>query len=693
MKKEFFTLFILCLSFSVSAQQILSVTPALQPPYDNMTNLIRDHLTGSGVEIISVQSDNDPAAIGYFTDGDSAIGLKRGLVLTTGLSGGIDQTGNHFASTINSGSGVQPELQSISSGSSLNDVAYFRITFRPFSDSIQFRYVFASEEYPEFACSNFNDIFGFFLSGPNPDGGMYDDLNIALIPGTNLPVAINNLHPVNPNLPPCPPLNLQFYHDNLNSSSQPVYDGFTDVFEAVAKVTPCGIYEMVIAIADVDDSVYDSGVFLEAKSLESPLEIATSLVLGDDVIPENAIADTLSFTFNNVPSNLLPLQITIEGTAANGIDYQSVNATTTINAVGEIAQFIIQPIPDSLNETIETVEFKVYSNAGSDCLVQTFTLYIADPDSLYSPVDSVELLPNGTVFLSVVPTSVSNKIWTFSSAAPKSIAPSLVMVKSDIQVGIPFDILDDIRVLQSVCLNIEHNWDDDLDLFLVAPNGTFVELSTDNGGNGHNYTNTCFSPSATTDIRGGEPFAPASAAPFSGTFQPEGLWSDILGTPITGVWSLGIVDDQNGISGTLLDWSIAFSTYDLGNFKYLWNTGDTTPTIQVSAEGNYSVVVHNEVGSFSKMFVVGEASVGTNSPETGGAPFRLSPNPSTGETALILDKHLNVNAVKVYNLNGELVLEQNTAGPIIGSGNLPGGIFIVTLECSEGVFVQKLVRR
>ncbi len=479
------------------------------------------------------------------------LAFNRGLILTTGFAEEATESGTCFASNVIIGDSIPPELAAIATDVP-NDVAYFRITFRPFSDSIRFRYIFASEEYPEYACSPFNDIFGFFLSGPNPSGGDYNDLNIALIPGTNLPVAINNLHPNNPNYAPCPPLNEQYYHDNEDSSVQPVYDGFTDIFIAEASVVPCATYEMVIAIADIGDSAYDSGVFLEAKSWESEVAINSSLEVGNDLIPEIAIADTISFAFNQVPASLLPLEIKIGGTATNGLDYQTIDSVTIVNTLGEIHHFIVQPILDSLNEQIETLEFNISSNTGDGCIVKTFTLYIADPDSLYSPTDTVLLSFNGTAVLSVSPTVVSNNTWSFSNTTPQQIAPIVTLIQSEIEVEIPFDVLHDISTLQSVCINIQHGWDDDLDIYLMAPNGHFVELSTDNGSNGDNYTNTCFSPSASVDIRGGFPFAPATAAPFTGSFQPEGLWSDILGTPISGTWKLGVVDDFNNFTGTLL---------------------------------------------------------------------------------------------------------------------------------------------
>lgn len=693
MKKALIAAFLLSMFASASSfgQQILSVTAANQPPFDNLPNLISNHLTGAGIEILEVESSLDPRSIGFFTDGDSAIDLSRGLILTTGFSLSAKDFGSTQASDANLNDYILPELQAIAT-STLNDVAFFRITFRPFSDSIRFRYVFGSEEYPEYACSDFNDIFGFFLTGPIPSGGTYDDQNIARIPGTNLVVSINNLHPENPIYSPCPPVNEQFYHDNQNTNEQPVYDGFTDVFVAEARVVPCATYEILIAIADVGDSAYDSGVFLEAKSLESAVEVSSTLEVGEAIIPEIALADTISFFFNDVPAQLLPLQIKIEGTANNGIDFQAIDSVTLVNSPGDVIHILIQPIQDSLAEQLETVVFNVCGMAANACFSKTFTLYIADPDSLYSPIDSLFFITDGSVILSVTPTVVSNKSWTSTNSSSISIEPTGTLIQSEVLVDIPFEILDDLSLLQSVCLNIAHTWDDDLNLYLIAPNKTFVELSTDNGGNGDNYTNTCFSPSATETIRDGYPFAPASAAPFTGIFQPEGPWSDIAGTPINGNWALGVLDDQNNLTGTLLNWSITFSTNELGHFKYKWSTGDTTPSILVTNPGLYSVMVSNNVGAFTKVFVVNEVSVGTQIPDNKNQVFRLLPNPSTGEPVLILDNKLNINALKVYDINGILVLEQASTGRIQGVERLPPGTYIVALECLEGIFTQKMVR-
>ena len=105
-------------------------------------------------------------------------------------------------------------------------------------------------------------------------------------------------------------------------------------------------------------------------------------------------------------------------------------------------------------------------------------------------------------------------------------------------------ILDlDVRV------NIAHTWDEDLDVTLIAPDGTRVELFTDVGGSGVNFTNTVLDDEAATPITSG-------TAPFTGTYLPEGNLSLLEGKSLAGTWKLEAKDDEFMITGTLIDWSI-----------------------------------------------------------------------------------------------------------------------------------------
>ncbi|MCE7926763.1 MAG: hypothetical protein DYG98_27305 [Haliscomenobacteraceae bacterium CHB4] len=639
-----------CFAGPLQAQQIqMSVTAGSQPPYNDLPELIRQHLTGSGIDILEVEYSGVPEAIGYFTGGDSAVGLHRGLLMTTGhaqstnSSIGADEVGNEFASTYNGSVATDPVLAALVNAP-LAEIARYHITFRPRGDSIRFRYVFASEEYPEFSCSPYNDVFGFFLSGPGPDGAApYQNFNIALVPGTNLPVAINNIHPANSVYPNCPPFNVQYYNDNNFSLEQPTYDGLTDVFVAEAAVVPCAVYQMTLSIADAADGVYDSAVFLEANSFEGEPDIAASFAPGANVIPENAQADTISLSFAGLPADLLPLTVTIGGAAQNGIDYQETDSIASVFTADTTLYFLFQPIADAQNEGFETITLTV--SADSSCFTRTFMLYLADPDSLFQPEEVVYLV-NGSATLDAPPTFLSGTSWTFSNETDVPIAPTNTLVHSETVVNVLFSHLDDIALIESVCLNIQHGWDDDLDIYLFAPNNRFVELSTDNGGNGDNYTGTCFAPTAALPIHFPGPFAPPSAAPFTGVFQPEGQWSDILFTPLNGTWKIGVKDDMDGFSGTLLDWSITFSGKKIGAFKYLWSTGDTTSELIVGQPGTYKVTVSNAVCAFEKTFIV--------LPECPSSALQLyaCPGASVVFDTLVLNEN-NPSGVIAYDLPGD----------------------------------------
>jgi subtilisin-like proprotein convertase family protein len=109
-----------------------------------------------------------------------------------------------------------------------------------------------------------------------------------------------------------------------------------------------------------------------------------------------------------------------------------------------------------------------------------------------------------------------------------------------------------------IAVRIAHNADDELNIYLVSPTGRFVELSTDNGGNGDDYgagTNSCagqrtvFSDEAPTRIQDGAP-------PFLGSFLPQSPLSRLDGKQVHGVWRLQIFDDNQGDTGVLGCWQL-----------------------------------------------------------------------------------------------------------------------------------------
>ncbi len=110
-----------------------------------------------------------------------------------------------------------------------------------------------------------------------------------------------------------------------------------------------------------------------------------------------------------------------------------------------------------------------------------------------------------------------------------------------------------IAQIQSVCMDINTDFDADVFVYLRSPDNKQIELTTANGGSGDNYKVTCFSPTSSTPINSG-------MAPFNGTFAPEGNWSALNGAQVNGDWKLYVSDGfgQNQL-GTLNSWSIGFN--------------------------------------------------------------------------------------------------------------------------------------
>ena len=170
----------------------------------------------------------------------------------------------------------------------------------------------------------------------------------------------------------------------------------------------------------------------------------------------------------------------------------------------------------------------------------------------------------------VVRTDVDADIREYSSTdVPKEI-PDLGRTTSTLVIGDKGSIVD-----VDVELDITHLWDEDLDVFLRAPDGTLVELFTDVGGWGENFNGTILDDEASLSIT-------EASAPFTGSFRPEGDLSVLDGKSITGTWILKVTDDSGTISGTLNSWSLIVEV-----------AGDIKCYAESAADANFDNVVAN----------------------------------------------------------------------------------------------------
>jgi gliding motility-associated-like protein len=332
---------------------------------------VENVLLGGGVTVSNVTYVGPASSIGHFQTGGTStnLGLSEGLIMSTGVVNGTPAIGSavtNFASTDNLSAG-DALLNSLIPGYATQDAAILEFDFFPLSDTIRFRYVFGSEEYPEWVGSNYNDVFGFFVTGPNPLGGNYTNKNIALIPGTATPVAINNIHSGS---------YAQYYVDNQALNGQTiVFDGFTTALEAWLVVTPCVNYHIKIAIADAGDGVYDSAVFLEANSFGTnafTVDVEYTVPGGQNFAVEGCADALVHFQIPQALSSDFILNYTIAGTAINGVDYDAIPTSITIPAGQTITTLPISPIFDGITEGTETVYLVFTNTCGVSDSVEIF---------------------------------------------------------------------------------------------------------------------------------------------------------------------------------------------------------------------------------------------------------------------------------------------------------------------------------
>jgi len=374
-------------------------------------------LLGQGVTVSNVSLTGHPLSTGIFNNiSGTNINLDSGIVLSSGRSAtntlnpaqrGVDGDGALPAYVSSSSSGAfantafgfpgDLDLERLT-GDETFDATVLKFDFVPLGDTIRFRYVFSSEEYPDFPCADVNDGFAFFIEKVGVPG----QTNIALIPGTTDPVTIDNIN--DDSLTCTTPAYSLFYLTNKTNVNF-THNGHTKVFTAIAKVQPCEAYTLKLVIADAGDGIYDSGVFLEAGSLSSN---AIRIINNTQVDPSNNYylvegCSAGSFKIKRPNAEAAPLNVALSygGTAVNGVDMQLLPATVTIPANQDAVIVDVIPIIDNTPEGIELI--KIYALAGGGCSANLPTdstiIQIRDYDSLGIVPDTAYICKNQSVQL------------------------------------------------------------------------------------------------------------------------------------------------------------------------------------------------------------------------------------------------------------------------------------------------------
>ncbi|HXB40218.1 MAG TPA: choice-of-anchor L domain-containing protein [Bacteroidia bacterium] len=238
-------------------------------------------LVGEGIILKSYSVSKTPSdeAFGFFEDDKESLGMKKGLIMTTG--GISSMCGRNTSTCMSNSRHDSPQLRTdvheapttrsyeleklLKNGKKTFDACVLEMDIIPTADTLSFNYIFGSEEYDEFVGTDFNDVFAFFISGE----GITGEKNLAVIPGTDIPVSINTINNGASGTQGRNSSNPGYYISNVSGSIAIEYDGLTKLMHIRQPVKPYQTYHIKLAIADVSDNSYDSGVLIEGKSFIS----------------------------------------------------------------------------------------------------------------------------------------------------------------------------------------------------------------------------------------------------------------------------------------------------------------------------------------------------------------------------------------------------------------------------------------
>jgi gliding motility-associated-like protein len=400
MKKGLFLLAFISANI-LHSQMSASVTTAVSA----VSNLV-----GPGVTVSSIQTFSSSAnSLGLFTNGLSGnMGINSGVYLTTGditLHGPL--LGDPPSTFISNGNGTpgDADLDALS-GVSTYDASILQFDFVPAGDTVKFQYVFSSEEYNDYTNSTVNDAFGFFVTGPNPGGGSYANTNVALIPGTSVPVSINTVN--NGYSPGCasgPCEYCTYFIDNECILNNFCYDGYTVVLEVVFPVYACSTYTLKMAIADGGDGVFDSGVFLKAGSFtsnEATLSGSVNFGPNDSILVEDCNLGIITFTRTDT-TGADTITFNVAGTAIEGVDFTNLPNDIIFPPGEDTVTLVVDPFQDFITEGMETIILTINTEVcGNPTAV--FHYYIFDTDSLDAILPSdTSLCAGSPLLLNAIP--------------------------------------------------------------------------------------------------------------------------------------------------------------------------------------------------------------------------------------------------------------------------------------------------
>ncbi len=588
---------------------------------EDIPYLVEDILVdGECFNVFDISSRGANGQIGTFANGSTSIGFEEGIIMSTGhIADAIGPNSDTKTTTEMAFLNNDPDLRAATNYiANLYDVAIIEFDFVPTVEQVTFEYVFASEEYCEYANTNFNDAFGFFIRGPGINGNFFmGSDNIAQIPDNGDYVSVNSVNLTN---------NSAYFHDNTPPTDTCYsgeefainlveYDGFTTVLTAVANVMPCSTYHIKMAIADLNDKIFDSAVFLKAKSFRAGAPTTIMAAAQGERVDDHSPYESCGsayVVFERVTADLsedyeVTFSLSPLSTATPGVDFSILPDTIIIPAGQATDTLFLDIYSDQLQEGVETIILDL--DGACSCITRSVQIDIHDPPPIEIDLqDQAACLGESVTLTPVVSGGTPGFTYSWDDGTA---GPSLQVTTAEEPDTVTFTVTDFCNLTQDTSIVVS----------AIYPNAQIV-VGTDSICNGN--------PSASLPVQ------ITGNGPFDLVYEFEGVLDTITGIdsnqfqlPANNIGTYHLVAiDEAGCPGVAFSSGEVFFheiTLDIdstnisctgandgqilvgvnggtGPYIYDWNQSlPDTARVTGLPPGNYEVMVTDAEGCFASM--------------------------------------------------------------------------------------------
>lgn len=715
------TIILSVFAFSSAFSQIQLVSPTMTP-----AQAVENILLGAGVQATNITFNGSAAAatqvqssVKHFNNGTTNFPIDEGVLLRTNTAPSVNN---------------DPDLVAI--GGNVTNGVVLEFDFIPDGNLLSFNYIFSSAEYSSFTCSNYNDVFGFFISGPGISGPFTNNAaNIATIPGSTTPVGINTVNSgsasggyagstcaaANPNWQS----DSQYWTNAYNTmyGNGLGFNGSTVVLSAESGLQCGETYHIKMAISNVGDQGFDSGVFLEANSFSAAgvsINIEASTSVSDTVLIAGCTEGIVHFTRPSfMTDNEQSVTFHTSGTLTQGEDYPFLaggDSTVTFEVGQDSISLIIAPYPNDDGMDPHLITINAYSvNDCGDTVFSTGSIWVinepyhevASNDTLLRCFsDSIPLWANTTGQFDLSPFTYTWKLLDGNGDTLHTGLPYIAsafendtvyyLVTSTDQCG--FDYVDTSMVIMNQTLSIDT---------LIQYQ---ADCGMDNGAVVAQVSGYSTSPAPLYDWTNISPHDTTGAI---GQHVNSSAWPDRS----AGWYYFTITDKWCSVNDSVLveqtppptasfeaDPEAGFSPLDV-NFTntsepaetYEWDFGNGEPIVTVNDLSSQSTTYYEE-GSYTVTLTLTEGectdvatkiiTVETYLPIDYESPNVFSPNGNGGNDVFKLISYENAASVEVVILNrwGNVVFESNDL-----DFGWNGKVKNTGADCTEGVYFYKAI--